>query len=186
MGDKAGAKTKKRRIIVPEAVKISLYTESGYRCAVPTCRGIIVLDMHHIVHVEDGGGNDQSNLLPLCPTCHALYHRGDIVPESIKAWKLMLMSLANAFDKKSVDILLMLSTYVGIYVSGDGVLECAALIASRFVNVRSVSGELHPQSDKLLPASHYNLSLTKKGELFVEGWKNGDLSVLDHIGSDAG
>jgi len=26
-------------------------TEAGYRCAVPTCRGILALDMHHVWEV---------------------------------------------------------------------------------------------------------------------------------------
>ena len=30
-------------------------TEAGYRCAVPTCRGILALDLHHIWEVVAGG-----------------------------------------------------------------------------------------------------------------------------------
>ena len=45
--------------------------EAGYRCAVPTCRTILALDLHHIEEVKDGGPNEPSNLLalyggPLC------------------------------------------------------------------------------------------------------------------------
>ena len=82
--------------------------EAGYRCAVPTCRNILAIDMHHIVEVKDGGPNEQSNLLALCPTCHALYTRGTISKEAINAWKTMLVALNHAFDKESISNLLFL------------------------------------------------------------------------------
>ena len=41
--------------------KILVLTEAGYRCAVPTCREILLLDMHHIWEVAEGGGDEESN-----------------------------------------------------------------------------------------------------------------------------
>src|SRR5690349_13496502 len=76
----------------------SVLIEAGYRCAVPTCRNILAIDMHHIIEVKDGGPNEPSNLLALCPTCHALYTRGTIPKEAINAWKTMLVTLSHAFD----------------------------------------------------------------------------------------
>lgn len=185
MGDKPGAERKKRRIKVPEDVKVSLYTESGYRCAVPTCRSIIVLDMHHIVQVKDGGGNDQPNLLPLCPNCHALYHRGEIKSESIRAWKLMIMSMSNAFDKGAIDVLLMLDSDTelkgkGVFVSGDGILGCASLISSGYVEP-SIMLE-----GRMIGNSLYQLTLTAKGQSFIENWKNGNLTALGSAEPDTG
>lgn len=34
-----------------------------------------VLEEHHIIRKKDGGSNDNSNLLMLCPNCHALLHK---------------------------------------------------------------------------------------------------------------
>src|SRR6266576_6671098 len=72
---------------LPLRTKTIVLTEAGYRCAVPTCRGILALDMHHIWEVVAGGGDEPSNLVALCPTCHALYHRGTILADSIYLYK---------------------------------------------------------------------------------------------------
>jgi len=36
---------------LPLKTRVIVLTESGYRCAVPTCRNILALDMHHIWEV---------------------------------------------------------------------------------------------------------------------------------------
>ncbi len=96
------------RTKIPHNVVNSVLIEAGYRCAVPTCRNILAIDMHHIVEVKDGGPNEPSNLLALCPTCHALYTRGTIPKEAINAWKTMLVALNHAFDQESISNLLFL------------------------------------------------------------------------------
>jgi hypothetical protein len=50
---------------LPLKTRVIVLTESGYRCAVPTCRTILARDMHHIWEVSAGGGNDPSNLVAL-------------------------------------------------------------------------------------------------------------------------
>ncbi len=76
---------RRRRIL--KAVRLAVLTEAGYRCAAPTCRTILAIDLHHLVWVAEGGPDDASNLLALCPTCHALYHRGEIPREALLIWK---------------------------------------------------------------------------------------------------
>jgi hypothetical protein len=61
--------------------------EAGYRCATPNCRTILAIDLHHLIWVSEGGPDDASNLLALCPTCHALHHRGEIPHEALTFWK---------------------------------------------------------------------------------------------------
>ena len=67
---------------IPNNISIQVLTEAGYRCAVPICRNILAIDIHHLVEVSEGGGNEPGNLLALCPMCHALFHRGEIVRDS--------------------------------------------------------------------------------------------------------
>lgn len=67
--------------------KILVLTETGYRCASPSCPNELTIDVHHIVEVHQGGGNNTDNLLPLCPYCHSKYHRGLINRSSIIDWK---------------------------------------------------------------------------------------------------
>jgi hypothetical protein len=49
------------------------------RCRVPDCKCHTNLDVHHIVHVEQGGTNDMSNLLTLCEAHHLAHHDGTLV-----------------------------------------------------------------------------------------------------------
>src|SRR5450759_1684073 len=97
------------RTTIPRDIVTSVLIEAGYRCAVPTCRNILAIDLHHIVEVKDGGPNESANLLALCPTCHALYTRGTISKEAIDAWKTMLVALNHAFDKETISNLLFLN-----------------------------------------------------------------------------
>lgn len=157
-----------RRQSPPTQLVRQVLTESGYRCAVPTCRNILALDIHHIVEVSDGGPNELANLLALCPTCHALFHRGNISRESIYAWKGILVSLNRAFDFAAIDDLLFLGSSTGdIYVSGDGILRLSRLIVSGLVTYH-YPGTLHAA------LGTYLVRLTAKGIQLVDAWKSGN------------
>ena len=47
-------------------------------CVVPGCGATRGLHAHHIVHWEDGGPTELSNLVLVCPYHHRLHHRGGI------------------------------------------------------------------------------------------------------------
>jgi len=82
--------TKERTVVssshlkIPEHIKRQVLIEAGYRCGVPTCRAILVLDLHHIVEIPSGCVNSTHNRLPVCRTCHALHHSGRISCESLE------------------------------------------------------------------------------------------------------
>src|SRR6266446_2932418 len=127
----------RERTKLPLSTVTIVLTESGYRCAVPTCRGILALDMHHIWEVNAGGGDDPANLVALCPTCHSLYHRGTILADSIYLYKAMLVAITRAFDLESIDKLFFLNQCDKdfLIVSGDGLLHFARLVAAGMANV---------------------------------------------------
>src|SRR3954451_3452983 len=133
MAKKPKSKSKPReRKNLSLKLRTIVLTESGYRCAVPTCRNILALDMHHIWEVAAGGGDDPANLIALCPTCHALYHRGTIRAESIYVYKAMLVAITRAFDVEAIDRLLFLESCKKdfLVVSGDGLLHFSRPIAA--------------------------------------------------------
>ena len=70
-----------RKSISPSVREIVLI-EAGHKCANPTCRHILTLELHHIVWVKDQGGDDPDNLLALCPNCHSLHTQGHISEKS--------------------------------------------------------------------------------------------------------
>lgn len=168
------------RAKIPIAVRVQVLTEAGYRCAVPTCRSILALDIHHIEEVSEGGGNEPGNLLALCPTCHALYTRGTIVPDSIYAWKAMLVSLTGAFDSSTIDDLLFLAApdAINLRVSGDGVLKFSRLIAAGLATFK-----LFMQNGPLIL---YAVELSPRGQQLIDIWKKGDrAAVAKLLGADA-
>ena len=154
------------RKALPVDVKRLVLHEAGYKCGNPICRTVLTLDIHHLVPVADRGLDKSENLLALCPNCHALHHRGEIPVESLRAWKMLLLALNEALDRKSMDLLLTLDIVGMTFVSGEGVLDCASLIAAGLVERRT-----YPIAGTL---PKYSVSLTDKGRTLVAGWKAGD------------
>jgi hypothetical protein len=163
--------TKRKKL--PVDVKILVLHEAGYKCANPACRTILTLDIHHLQRVSDQGADSPDNLLALCPNCHTLHHKGIIPQESIRAWKMLLLAINEAYDRKTLDLLLALERTKAVYVSGDGLLACAALIASDLVEVGTVGLErFTARSGFEVPS--YRLSLAPRGQTLLNAWKQGD------------
>lgn len=155
------------------AVKTAVLTEAGYRCAVPTCRGILALDLHHIHELNAGGGDDVSNLIALCPTDHALYHRGTISSDAIYTYKAMLVALNGAFDNPTIDLLLFLSECPKgkLIVSGDGVLKF-----SRVLSADLAEWEMLANNNNMLVT--YTIWISEKGRQLIDAWKAGNRTAL--------
>lgn len=156
--------------------RTAVLTEAGYRCAVPTCRQILALDLHHIYQVKDDGGDDPSNLIALCPTCHALYHRGTISRDAIFAYKAMLVAISRAFDLEAIDSLLFLNQLSKdfLIVSGDGLLHFSRLIAAGLASV-----ERKANNNWLIVT--YAVNISEKGKLLIEAWREGDRTRLSNL-----
>lgn len=165
----------KKRTSIPADVRHLVLHEAGYKCANPTCRQVLTVEIHHLDPVSDGGPNTPENLLALCPNCHSRHHAGHIPIASLRAWKFLLLALNEAFDRGTIDLLLALRTLHNHYVTGDGVLQCAALVASGYVVVRPGQHDLQegaPRWDLGGPPL-YTISLSERGEHFVDGWREG-------------
>lgn len=161
-----------KRKRIPIETKQQVLHEAGYRCSNPACRTILTLDVHHLDYVAEGGSNNPNNLLALCPNCHSLHHKGHIPSESIRAWKLLLLSLNEGFDRSSLDVLLALEKVDHLLVSGEGVLACASLIAADLVKIDTEShGGMF--SDERY-GERYWVEVTEKGRSVISAWKRGD------------
>ena len=150
---------------IPADYRQQVLHEAGYRCANPTCRTVLTLDIHHMEYVSRQGSNEPSNLLPLCPNCHSLHHSGVISHESVRAWKMLLLALNDAFDKQQVDSLLMLDRVKALWIAADSVVAFAGLLAAGMVCLY--------EGNYYVPIMHYHVALTEKGQNFVSGWKSG-------------
>lgn len=169
-----------KRLPIPLNVKLQVLHEAGYRCSVPTCRTIVTLDMHHCDYVSNNGSNDPANLLVLCPNCHSLHHKGLIPDESIRAWKMFQISLNEALDNKSINILLTLNKLEYLKVSGEGIRECSSLVASEFIRITRCF-DLNSGMFLGSETGVYEISLTDRGSMFVDAWKRGDQASAMNI-----
>jgi hypothetical protein len=160
---------KSKRKPIPRQVALDVLTEAGYRCGVPTCRGVLALDLHHLIPVRDGGQNTVANLIALCPTCHALFERGTIQRPSILAWKAYLRSLSHAYDHAAIDLLWFLKKTPGFKCSGDGIAAFARLVGSGLAEL-----EVTPQGFHAL----VGVRLSAEGTRILEGWEAADITVL--------
>jgi HNH endonuclease len=149
-------------------------TETGYRCAVPTCRQILLLDLHHMWQVSEGGGDQAANLIALCPTCHALYHRGKISAQSVYAWKAMLMAMGRAFDVQTIDKLMFLNSLSKdfLIVTGDGLLHFDRVIAAGFATVEQ-------KANNNFQLVSYAVNISAKGRMMVSAWVDGNLTAIE-------
>jgi hypothetical protein len=161
---------------LPTETRELLLTECGYRCAVPRCRNILALDMHHIWEVHAGGSDDLSNLIALCSYCHDMYHRGNISAESIYIYKAMLVAISRAFDIDAVDRLMFLKGLEKdfLVVTGDGLLHFSRLIAAGLATV-----DLKKNNDWQIVTCAVNIS--EKGRLIIEAWQQGDRVRLQKV-----
>jgi Domain of unknown function (DUF222)/HNH endonuclease len=63
--------------IVPDRTRrIVMRRDRG--CRVPGCTADRFVEVHHIVHWEDGGPTDTWNLICLCPKHHRMHHKGEL------------------------------------------------------------------------------------------------------------
>jgi len=97
-------------------------------------------------------------------------HVGKIPADSLRSWKMLLLSINEAYESRSVDILLSLFKLDAIKrVSGDGVLRLAPLIASELVGVREYYQEYKAGTGGQAFAQEYLAELTDKGKAFRDG-----------------
>jgi hypothetical protein len=164
----------KKRKSISINTKREVLHQSGYRCGNPACRSILTIDIHHLVPIAESGPDTPDNLLALCPNCHSLHHNEVIPIESIRAWKMLLIAMNEAYDRRSIDQLAALESVGKVYVSGEGLLTCSGLVAGKLLTVTAwgctVMGG--PQIQTQVP--YYCLSLTDRGRALLAAWKAGD------------
>lgn len=174
------------RIKIPIDIRSQILHESSYQCSNPMCRTLITLDVHHIDKVSEKGTNEPENLIALCPNCHRRFHAGEIPLDSIKSWKFHLLALNEAFDKKSINYLLLLNKIGSIFLKPEGLLEFAGLIASGTVCIEegrkqgAIEIDYHLSKAKPIMENGYIISLSSKGELLIKNWINGNQIKMDN------
>lgn len=183
-----------RRTAIPAATRQIVLLEAGYKCANPSCRHILTLELHHILWVKEGGGNEPENLVALCPNCHALHTAGHVPEAAIRCWKSLLVSL-NSPSRASADLLLVLyreeqriaaatdpsKAEPPFRFTGDGLGILSSLLVSGLVAIsRRILGVGYFGGG--MPS--FEISLTPAGRRLVEAWMSGNPEAVEMALSD--
>lgn len=64
---------------VTERMRLQVFARDHSRCVVPGCRSARNLQIHHLIHQEDGGNHELWNTCLLCTAHHKLHHDGLLV-----------------------------------------------------------------------------------------------------------
>ena len=180
------------RTRIPGHTRQLVLLDAGYKCANPTCRHILTLELHHIVWVKDGGKDDPSNLLALCPNCHSLHTRGHIPDHAIRTWKNLLLAL-NSNNHATADLLLMLwadedriaavedpkSIPPPFRFTGDGLPALSGLIASGLIEISRRYSGVNAWGGAM---PSFEVRLTEKGKSLVAAWRAGSSDLGAALG----
>ena len=93
-----------KRPAIPADLKRKVLVEAGHRCAIPTCRYIIV-EIHHIIPWNECKKHEYDNLIALCPNCHSLADRKKIDRKSLRMYKFNLRTVHDKFSQLEIDVL---------------------------------------------------------------------------------
>jgi hypothetical protein len=93
-------------------------------------------------------------------------------------WKLMLQQLNAAYDRNTINLLLMVATLeeaksISYEVTGDGLQAFSPLLASGLIKVNVF---VRPAMNRSLP--YYEIKLSEKGRSTMKAWKDGDPHAL--------
>lgn len=65
---------RRKRSTIPLRIRRRVLERDDYRCRAPGCTNMHFLEIDHIVPLEQGGTNAESNLRVLCSACHRARH----------------------------------------------------------------------------------------------------------------
>jgi hypothetical protein len=74
----------KGRLNIPTSIKQQVYARARGRCERPRCSYSAKLHIHHID--KNPSNNSPSNLLAVCPNCHARIHDGEFSIDAQRSW----------------------------------------------------------------------------------------------------
>jgi hypothetical protein len=162
---------------IPTEVKRRILIESGYRCAIPTCR-FPITENAHIISWAESKDHSYENLIALCPNCHTLYDSGKIDSIAIIAYKKKLMFLNDVYSRFELDVLDYLKSHKRVLVMGELLIK--RLLEESIVELEE---EIMTQgfTDGEFILGILSVVLTEKGKKLIEDWSKVDESLTHDI-----
>jgi hypothetical protein len=142
---------------VTSAQKRRIKEEAGFKCAVPNCNTTSPLDIHHIHYRENGGTDEDDNLICLCKNCHGRVHENEIPTISIRAYKMRLQRVSLDLHPHEIK-------YLEALLRGEEVeLDESTIDLARRIERRGLIRIVHRVREDI-----YRLSLTPTGRIFIQ------------------
>ena len=85
---------------------------------------------------------------------------------------MLLLSINEAYDRRTIDLLAAIGQTEGLYLSGDGVLACAPLVAGDLIQIKAWGSLSAGREIVTVPA--YQVSLTEREQRLLDAWKSGN------------
>jgi hypothetical protein len=86
---------------------------------------------------------------------------------------MLLLTINEAYDRRTLDTLAALKNVGSMHVSGDGLLSMAGLVAAGLINVQEW-GRKEYSSRQGFQSPMYIVTLTERGNMLLDAWAAGD------------
>ena len=156
-----------KKLSIPTDLRRKILVEAGHRCAIPTCRSIVV-DVHHIIPWEKCKKHEYTNLIALCPNCHRRADKRNIDRKSLRMYKNNLRFLYDKFTTFEVDVLFHLEKAPeNVAIQFPSYL---ILLVKRIIEEGYIKWIKTPEGVKIggMKANPDYLKITDKGREFVK------------------
>ena len=141
---------------VTRAQKRRLKEEASFECAVPNCKVTSPLQIHHIIHQEEGGLDTDDNLICLCSNHHGRYHENQIDRQSIIRYKQRLIRINVVLAVHEYKFLEALFQGQQIELDNENINLAKRLERHKFVIITNLRNGLH------------RLNITSEGRNYIQ------------------
>jgi len=161
------------RPAIPTETKRRILIESGYRCAIPTCR-FPITENAHIISWADTKDHSYENLIALCPNCHTLYDASKITKEAIIAYKKKLIFLNEVYSRFELDVLDYLKEKEKVLLPSEILVK--RLLEESLIEINEVHmSQGYDDGTEML--GYFTAVLTGQGKALIEAWAKVDNSL---------
>lgn len=154
---------------IPAELKRKILVEAGHRCAIPTCRSMVKVEIHHIIPWCECQEHKEDNLIALCPNCHTLAHDDKIDKACLKMYKAKLKELSDVYTPFEIDILFECDKKDGVPFSKYLNILLKRLIDSNLIYIEDTGVYQYAGGVDMSPCW---IRLTEEGKVFVEDLKS--------------
>jgi len=171
----------KDRSSIPADLKRRVLVEAGHCCAIPVCRELSSVHIHHIIPWSDCKKHEYKNLIALCPNCHSKADKGEIDRRSLYMYKDNLRYVIDKYSKFELDVLYELArNNKEAYLPFPSFLTLLVkrIREERLIEIKTLGGGVFMNGVKANPDA---LVITQKGRDFIRNIEKEDIGYASSL-----